>query len=333
MVVYLTEQGAVLSKKAGRLVVSKAGNVIEEIPLKKIEKINILGNISLTTQVINYFLDNKIEVVFMSQFGKYRGKLHTDSYKNVILRLKQYEKSRDTSFTLSMARSIVIGKLKNYYDYLLSRSRRFLKGTLSKEIAAIRNIIGKVEKAENIDEIRGFEGIGSKYYFEGFKKLIKNPNFKFEKRIAHPPKDPINAMLSLGYSFLYNEVEAAMNAVGLGPYFGNLHTIEISKKSLLFDLVEEFRNIIVDSLVVSAINRNEFSLEDFEEKADDVVYFTKDGLKKFIEKLEERLTTKMRYHLDDEKNYIRTIFEKQARHYARVVLDEDEKYIPFFRRN
>jgi len=120
--------------------------------------------------------------------------------------------------------------------------------------------------------------------------------------------------------------------VGLDPYLGNLHTIDISKKSLLFDLTEEFRCIIVDNFVINAINRNEFTPKDFEEKDEGVIHFTKNAIKNFISKFEERLNTKMRYHLDDEENYIRTIFEKQARHYARVVLGEDEQYIPFFRK-
>lgn len=332
MILYVTEQGAVLSKELGKLIISKEGRVISEIPLKKIEKVNLMGHISLTPQILNYFLENKIEVVFMTQYGRYRGKLHTNEYRNVMLRLRQYEKSNDQSFKIKMARSIVAGKLRNYYDFLLSKSKNLPRGTLSVEIAALRKIAEKIANSDSIDQLLGIEGIGSKYYFQGFAKLFKSEEFRFEKRIAHPPKDPINAMLSLGYSLLYNEIEAAMNAVGLDPYLGNLHTIEVSKKSLLFDLTEEFRCIIVDSFVVTAINRNEFTKSDFEEKEEGIVHFTKDAIKRFIDKFEDRLNTKMRYHLDDEENYIRTIFEKQARHYARVVLGEDENYIPFYRK-
>lgn len=95
MILYITEQGSMLSKELGRLVISKQGNIVSEIPLKKIEKVNLMGNVSLTPQILNYFLDNKIEVVFMTQYGKYRGKLYTNEYRNVMLRLKQYERSMD----------------------------------------------------------------------------------------------------------------------------------------------------------------------------------------------------------------------------------------------
>ena len=331
MVIYITEQGAILSKNQGRLVITKDKTIISEIPLNKIEKVNLMGNISMTTPLINYFLDNEIEVIFMTKTGKYRGKLYTDEYRNVLLRLKQYEKAKDEKFKLKMSKSIVKGKLKNSYDFLLNRSKYLPKGSLSKELAAIRKTIERVEKGKNIDEVRGFEGIGSKYYFEGFKKLIKNKDFKFEKRTLRPPKDPVSAMLSFGYYFLYNEIMAAINIVGLDPYFGNLHTIDISKKSLLFDLVEEYRNIIIDSFVLKLINRNEITKNDFVKKEKEMIHFTDDGMKKFISKYEEMISNKLKYHLDDEVNYIRTIFQKQARHYARVVLGDENEYIPYHR--
>ncbi|BBE31741.1 CRISPR-associated endonuclease Cas1 [Tepiditoga spiralis] len=331
MIIYIIEQGAILSKKQGKIIVSKNGEKINEIPIKKIDKINIMGNINITTPAINYFLDNNIEVIFMTRYGRYRGKLYKEEYKNVLLRLKQYEKSFDETFKLKMAKSIVKGKLKNYYDFLLKKQKYLLKGEISQEIATIRSIIERTTNAKNIDSVRGYEGMASKAYFNAFKNLIKNKNFKFEKRISHPPKDEINSILSFGYSFLYNELLAAINIVGLDPYFGNLHTVAISKKSLLFDMVEEFRNIIIDDFVLKLINRNEIKINHFS-KQKDIIHFTEDGIKIFISKYENLLASKMKYHLDEEENYIRIIFEKQMRHYARVILGDEEEYIPFFRK-
>ncbi len=329
MIVYIMEQGAVLAKKDGRMVVIKAKKVLDEVPLKKIERINLLGNITMTTNMINYCLDNKIEVIFMTQHGRYRGKLYTEEYRNVLLRLKQYERSLDPNFRLRMAKSIVKGKLTNYYDFLTTKSKLLPKGTLSDERAGLRVTIEKVEKAKDIDEVRGYEGLGSKIYFSGFKKCIKSEKFNFHQRIAHPPKDEVNAMLSLGYYFLYVEMLLALNSVGLDPYLGNLHTIDISKQSLLFDLVEEFRNPIVDAFVLNLLNLKKIAPEDFEKRENEIVYFTKEGMRKYISNFEEFLRQKLKYHLDGEENYVRTIFEKQARHYARVVLGEEEEYQPF----
>ncbi|KAF2961081.1 CRISPR-associated protein Cas1 [Fervidobacterium sp. 2310opik-2] len=329
MTVYIIEQGAVLSKKDGKMIVTKAKEIIGEFPLKKIERINLLGNITLTTQMINYCLDNKIEVIFMTQHGRYRGKLYTDEYRNVILRLKQYERASDEKFRLRIAKSIVRGKLKNYYEYLSQKAKRLPKGTLSEERAGLRVTIEKVEKAKTVNEVMGFEGIGSKIYFSGFKKCLKSDEFEFKGRTSHPPKDEINAMLSLGYYFLYTEMLLALNSVGLDPYLGNLHTIDVSKQSLLFDLVEEFRCIIIDNFVLKLVNLKTVTKEDFEKKENDIYYFSKDGIKKYISAYEEMMSQKLIYHLDGEENYIRTIFEKQARHYARVVLGEEDEYIPY----
>ncbi len=220
--------------------------------------------------------------------------------------------------------------MRNYYEFISKISKYLLKGEIGQEISALRVTIEKADKAETIDKVRGYEGIGSRYYFDVFRKLMKNSNFKFEKRVAHPPTDPVNSMLSFGYTLLYNEIAAAMNIVGLDPYLGNLHTIEVSKKSLLFDMVEEWRNIIVDDLVLKIINRNEIKNEDFEiDEEDKIVRFKQGIMRNFIAKYETNINQKMRYHLDNEENYIRTIFEKQMRHYARVVLGEEDEYMPF----
>lgn len=329
MIIYVMEQGAVLAKRNGRMIIVKAKQVIDEVPLKKIERINLLGNITMTTNMMNYCLDNKIEVIFMTQHGRYRGKLYTDEYRNVILRIRQYEKALDQEFKLRMAKTFVKGKLWNYYDFFTEKSKHLPKGTLSEERASLRVITEKVGKARTLDEVRGYEGLGSKIYFSGFKKCIRNENFKFEQRTAHPPKDEVNAMLSLGYYFLYVEMLLAMNAVGLDPYLGNLHAIDVSKQSLLFDLVEEFRCPIIDSFVLNLINLGTIVPSDFEKRENGIHYFTKEGMRKYISNFENRLRQKLKYHLDGEENYVRTIFEKQARHYARVVLGEEEEYKPF----
>ncbi len=329
MYVYITDQGAVISRRRGRIVISKYGQILSSIPEKKITKLCLMGNISLTTHAIHFFLDYGIDVIFMTQFGRYRGKLYKEEYRNVLLRLGQYEKAKDELFQLKMAKSIVAGKLKNYQDYLFWKRKNTTKGALSQEIASIRSIIEKIDNAKDINNVRGLEGIGTKFYFSGLKKLIKNPDFVFTKRIAHPPKDRINSLLSFGYSMLYNEVLAAMNNVGLDPYFGNLHTVEISKKSLLFDMVEEYRCLVIDDFIIKLVNRNEVNKDDFEEVEKDVYHFTHSAMKKFLSKYERVLSEKRKYHLDDENNFIRIIFEKQARQYARVILGDAQHYIPY----
>lgn len=327
MILYITEQGANISKSNNQMYINMPTGYSEKIPIRKIEKINILGNIGITTPAISYFLENKIEIIFMSYSGKYKGKLVSDEYKNVILRLEQYKRSLDENFRLNMAKDFVRGKLKNYYDMLNKKNRDNLKGKLGENLAGIRKSIESLNDKNDFNQIRGIEGIGSKIYFDGIKKIIKKEEFEFEKRIYHPPKDRVNALMSFAYSLIYNEVYAAMNAVGLDPYFGNLHEIAVSKKALLFDMVEEYRSMI-DEFLIKMINRGEIKSEDFYVE-EELYRFTKEGMKKFISKYEEFLSQKYKYEKDNEENYLRVIFEKQARHYSRVVLGEEKEYVSF----
>lgn len=329
MILYVIEQGAVLTKEAGKIAVKKEGRNIGETPIKNIEKINILGNIGLTTPLISYLLENNIEVTFMTEYGRYRGRLYKDEYKNIKLRLKQYERFYEEKFRIKTAKLIVEGKLKNSYDFIEKKSRERLKGEMGKSLAGIRKAIESLEKSETIEQLRGFEGIGSRFYFEGFKKVIKNEKFYFERREPHPPKDMMNSLLSLGYTFLYNEVLGAMNSVGLDPYFGNLHEPEMGKRALLFDMVEEYRAVIVDEFILKAVNRNEINESDFEKDEEGILKMTREGMGKFIEKYENSMKNKYINHIDGEENYIRTIFEKQSRMYARYVTGEEEIYTPF----
>ena len=233
MIAYIVEQGSMLHKEAGRIVVRKGSEIIDAIPIRNVEKINLLGNIGLTTPLMGYCLENEIDIIFMSMSGRYKGRLYKDEYKNVNLRIKQYKKHFDEEFRLETAKNFVKGKLLNSYDFIEKKSRERLKGEMGVALAGIRKAIEGLEKSKTIDQVRGYEGVGSRFYFLGIKKVIKNDDFKFKKRVAHPPKDRINSLLSLGYTFLYNEVLLAMNSVGLDSYFGNLHEPTTAKRALL----------------------------------------------------------------------------------------------------
>lgn len=285
-----------------------------------------MGNVNLTSPAISFFLNREIEVIFMNQYGKYKGKLCKDEYRNVDLRISQYEKSRDKSFALKISKEIVKGKLKNYFNLLNMKNKSEKSKDIERDIDLIYKMIKKTDNAKEIKEIRGIEGIGTKYYFDSYKRLIKNDEFSFVKRISHPPKDKINSLLSLGYSLLYNEIAAAMNIVGLDPYFGNLHSIQMSKKSLLFDMVEEYRGYVIDNFILTMINRKEIKGEDFEESCNKGIYLKNEKMKLFLKKYESMLAEKRRYLIDNEMNYLRVIFEKQARRYALAVLGKVDNY-------
>ncbi|NLK63003.1 MAG: CRISPR-associated endonuclease Cas1 [Fusobacteria bacterium] len=331
MVLYVTEQGSTISTKDNQVIINRSNGNKDKIPISKIEKVNILGNTSITTPTLGYFLDKNIEVVFMNINGKYKGKLSSGDTKNIVLRLEQYKNSLNMNFKLKISKDFVKSKLINYIELLNRRNIGELKGKLTEDIKIITNSLENLKLKDDLNQVRGIEGYATKVYFNCMKKLIKKEDFIFTKRVFYPPTDRINSILSFGYSLLYNEVFIAMNNVGLDPYFGNLHNVTASKKTLLFDMVEEFRSII-DEFIITLINRNEIIKDDLYQNKN-TFYFTKEGMKKFIRKFEFFLLSKHKYYRDNEENNLRTIFLKQSRHYAKVVVGEYDNYIGYRKYN
>ncbi|MFA7685163.1 MAG: CRISPR-associated endonuclease Cas1, partial [Syntrophales bacterium] len=171
----------------------------------------------------------------------------------------------DPVFTLKTAKSIVGGKLANMAT-LLMRIKRTRGASLAGQRAHdIQNLLRLMESAPDVDSVRGYEGRASALYFEAFPKGFLD-QLGFTRRVRRPPTDPVNSVLSLLYTFLMNRVYAAVRVAGLNPYPGYLHTIDYGRYSLVLDLMEEFRPIIVDTLALSLFNLKILKASDFHEE-------------------------------------------------------------------
>ena len=174
---------------------------------------------------------------------------------------------------------------------------------------------------------------------------------RVKKRTRRPPTDPVNAVLSLGYTFLFNELMGAVSMVGLDPYFGALHTVEYGKPSLVLDLMEEWRPVLIDTLILSLFNMNVITNADFtvlspspdgerledetlekdildKDKPSTLLRLTKDGLRKFIAQYERKIRQKIKYHLTGKSLSYRDCIREQIRHFARYLKGEDPEYKP-----
>jgi len=268
--VYLDEQGSELKKKGELLIVEKDGSVISELPLAQVDRLVIVGNVQITTQALAMLFDNEIPVSFMTSYGNYRGRLKPPTHKNVMLRLKQYERYNDHAFRLGHAKKIVAAKLKNGKTFLQKHSRNNPEIGISDETSAIDALMKKIENAGSAGELMGIEGAAAREYFKAFGRLVKN-EFRFEKRTKRPPTDPVNALLSFGYTMLFNELYTALEALGFDPYLGFLHAVDYSRPSLAVDMVEEFRYLI-DGLALMLINKGMLETPDFVFRDDGGVY-------------------------------------------------------------
>jgi CRISPR-associated protein Cas1 len=191
----------------------------------------------------------------------------------------------------------------------------------------IKRAIHGAERAESKQELLGWEGQGSRLYFEGFRQIVPPP-FVFERRMRRPPRDPVNSLLSLAYTVLQRQVFAMVQVVGLDPYVGFMHEARYGLPSLGLDLMEEFRPVIADSVVLSCLLRKRFQMEDFE-NGDSGCYLNEKKRKEFYAAIEERMKEQIYHPVVGSRISYRRVIEVQARMVTKVLTGEASEYVPF----
>jgi CRISPR-associated protein Cas1 len=214
-VAYVIEQGALIVKEGERILIKKDKSILHTLHTFKLGQIVIFGNVSITPAAISYLLKLGIDTVFMSKNGRYKGRLQGPYSKNIGLRQKQFEKFSDPKFCFNTAKSIVDGKISNMRALLLRVNRTKEKANLEDNIFQLKLLKNRLRDVRDIDEIRGIEGKASAIYFEGFSKGFVSETIEFTKRVRRPPTDPVNAILSLGYTFLFNELLGAVSMISI----------------------------------------------------------------------------------------------------------------------
>ena len=262
MIVYVKTQGARIVKEGRHLLVKKGNGIYNTLFTYKLDQLLLFGNIQITHNAMCQLMRNNIDTVFLTQYGRYLGRLAAPESKNVSLHKRQYCRLDNPDFGHRFARSIVAGKLTNMATLLMriKRSRKIPEaGILAREI---QDLMPKLAGADSVDSVRGYEGRGSALYFKGLRHGFVD-DMGFRKRVRRPPTDPVNSVLSLLYTFLMNRVYSAVRIAGLDPYPGFLHSIDYGRYSLVLDLMEEFRAIIADTLTLSLFNLKILQQEDF----------------------------------------------------------------------
>jgi len=280
MIVYVKTQGARIIKEGKHLLVKKGNATYNTLFTYKLKQLLLFGNIDITHSGMIQLMRNNIDTVFLTQKGRYLGRLTPLESKNVFLRKKQYQLLDDPGFGLNITRCIVGGKLSNMATLLMRIKRTRNKPEAGEKAKKIQDLIRKLPEVDDIDSLRGYEGRGSAIYFEGFRQGFLE-NMGFTKRVRRPPTDPVNSVLSLLYTFLMNRVYAAVRVAGLDPYPGFLHSLDYGRYSLVLDLMEEFRTIIADTLTLSLFNLKILQKKDFK------IEFPKAEPSHYIEKPEK----------------------------------------------
>ncbi|GJD16013.1 CRISPR-associated protein Cas1 [Rivularia sp. IAM M-261] len=321
--IYLIEQGTSIYKDYQRFVIHVSEKPKFEVPIREVEQILVFGNIQLSTPVINACLQEKIAVFFLNQSGQYHGHLCSEESTNLGHQLIQIEKRNDNYFQLNLSKAVVLGKLMNSKQLLMRLNRKRRLEDVERAIYGMNQDINALENVDNLDSLRGYEGMSAARYFPAFGKLINNSAFSFAQRFRQPPIDEVNSLLSFGYTLLFNNVLSFIIAEGLSPYIGHFHYGEKQKPYLAFDLMEEFRSPIVDSLVLKIINNGEFKPNDFDVVASTGgVYLSQSARKVFLKQFESRMNEEISHpDLISQATY-RHAIQLQVRRYKRCLLSE-----------
>lgn len=333
--VYLIEQGTALHCEHDCFEVRKDEVTLQRIPLIKIEQIVVCGNVQLSTPAIKRLLDHNIDVVFLTQAGRFHGRLVGETPPHVALRRLQYRRADDPAWAFTVARTMVAGKLCNCRALLqrYRRDRTHPPPALDESIDALYDMIAKIPRTQGRSALMGIEGFAAKRYFAGLRALL-DQEWGFKARMRRPPPDPINVLLSFGYTLLLNHVQHAVQMVGLDPFLGYLHTDVYNRPALALDLMEEFRPLLVDMLVMRCCNEGLIDRSEFTDTDDEgrPLLLSDTGKRAFVRSFEERLRKEV-LHPDGAdsgpgKVSYRRCIDLQARRLVKAI-QEGVPYVAF----
>lgn len=267
-ILYLMSEGTKVSKDGPRLSVERDGKLVGRMPLRMVDGVVIGCHAHVTTPVIFTLLEQKIPIIYADDRGNPIGHIQNTTQSPQRL-FRQLDMFRDEATSLELSKEVVAEKIGNQFNLL----KQYGKTKKSDELNALAQVVKRQSDqalgAETLDELRGIEGMASRVYFNAFGLILDQGQWEWKARSRKPGKDPVNALLNYGYAFLEREVRVAALVCGLDVRIGFLHANDGRKDSLVFDLMELFRQPVTDRLVLSLFNLKVMKQDDFERSKDD----------------------------------------------------------------
>lgn len=330
--IYITTPDSYISKDGENVVVSVKQQEVFRISVLNIEAIVTFGYMGASPGLMKLCTERGIGLTFLSPHGHFISRIQGQVHGNVLLRKAQYAMADNENFATEIARICIAGKIQNYRNILRRYERDY------GEVDEIENVVTSMDrakrdvlKASSKEQLRGLEGDAANRYFSVLPNLIINQktDFPFNGRNRRPPKDAVNAMLSLAYTLLTNDITSALEAVGLDPYVGFLHTIRPGRASLALDMVEELRAYLGDRFVLSLINRKQINSSDFLYQGEKGVILTENGRKMFLTAWQNRKKETVTHPFLQEKIPVGLIPHAQAMLLARYIRGDLDAYPVF----
>ncbi len=324
--VYVLQQGARIQIDNRRLQVRRQQEVLLSEPLSRVSELVLFGNVQITTQTVTALLNKSVPVVYLSYHGRYRGRTSGPFSPHVPLRRAQYAALGDEDILLAYAKGIVYAKLQHQQALLWRQNQKRNDPTIAAALARLRKNRDTVQARTRLSSLRGHEGAAAAAYFQGYRRLF-DPVWRFEARRRRPPPDPINVLLSFGYTLLAQAAFSACLTAGLDPYAGFYHTYEYNRPGMALDLMEEFRPVI-DGLVLWVVHSGQISPAHFRPGAagEYPIVMSDEGKKRFLAAYEQRMQRGHYHEARKQTLTLRQCLIEQGRQIARRLLEQQHGY-------
>jgi CRISPR-associated protein Cas1 len=328
---YVLEHGARLRCEDERLLVYRDDVELLSLPAFKVDQVVVFSHCQITLPAMKFCLMHDIPIILLSSRGRYYGAIESTANDNVLLQRDQFLRLEEADFCLALARELVRGKILNCRTLLQRRQRRQPTPSVQEPIEALARIESNLDQATTLDELRGYEGAAAAAYFRALPHCFKL-DWGFRERTRRPPRDPINALLSFGYTLLFYNLYALVRAHGLSPHVGYLHALGHGHPALCSDLIEEFRAPLIDSLVIETVNEGRFRQDEFHYEATGAergCFLGDDGCRRFLRAFEARMNSELQNPHTGIRATWRGQLDLQIQQLIRVLRRQQERYQPF----
>ncbi len=289
-VVYVARQGSHVRLHGGRLLVETKDDVrVLDVPMQKVARIVCFGSIGVSAGIRDWAMGAGVGVIFATRRGVYQGQLVSEEDLPRISRVRAQLEIAGTDRGLAIARQIVEAKIAKQCVLLKRFARRAHAEWLPDTVAELDATEALVANASSQSELMGVEGFAARSYYEALGRLMPE-GLVFAGRSRQPPRDVVNAALSFGYTILQGECVTAALAAGLDPAVGLLHAQKDRRASLSLDLMEEFRPLIVDQVVMQLARSSSLRTHHGrEESGKRGVLLTREGKERLLDAYERRM--------------------------------------------
>lgn len=335
---YVTTENAYLQLDHETVKVSVERETKLQVPLHHLGGFVCFGDIMVSPALMRRCGEDGRSLVLLDRNGRFKARLEGPVSGNVLLRRAQHAWSGDAEKSLRIAKKVVAGKIQNSRQILMRAAREATdpndETALRNAAAALAGALSRVERCDDIDGLRGFEGESARAYFDCFDRMVleDRDSFRFDGRNRRPPLDPMNALLSFLYALLTNDCVAAAEGVGLDPQVGFLHVLRPGRPALALDLMEELRAVLADRLALTLVNRRQITAAHFADRPGGAVHLDEEGRKTVLIAYQTRKQEEILHPLLEQRVPLGLVPHVQARLLGRVLRGDMEDYVPFLQR-